>query len=111
MSFKKKNHSHFCDIYIINTNTVIQSHFDLGFHCFYLKITWTIHGIACHQRSGNPGYTSLSVMPMYLCLIFQTLKQPAPAVSSMTSSQSVITSVSYSKLCGRFPFIRGVSFR
>ncbi len=28
--------------------------FDLGFHCFYLKITWKIHGILCHKRSENP---------------------------------------------------------
>ncbi len=26
---------------------------DLGFHCFYLEITWKIHGILCHRRSGN----------------------------------------------------------
>ncbi len=28
--------------------------FDLEFHCFYMEITWKIHGILCHQRSGNP---------------------------------------------------------
>ncbi len=43
-----------CYIYIINTNTVIRSQTDLGFHCFYLDITWEIHGISCHQRRGNP---------------------------------------------------------
>ncbi len=37
-----------------NTNTVIQRQIDLGFHCFYLEITWNIHVILCHQRSGNP---------------------------------------------------------
>ncbi len=37
-----------------NKNSVIQSQINLGFHCFYLEITWKIHGIPCHQRSGSP---------------------------------------------------------
>ncbi len=50
----KKNLLHLRHIYIINTNTVIWSQIDLGFHCFSLEITWKIHGISHHQRSGNP---------------------------------------------------------
>ncbi len=30
------------------------SQIDLWFHCFYLEITWKIHGILYHHRSGNP---------------------------------------------------------
>ncbi len=37
----------------LSTQTLIQSQIDLGFHCFYLEITWKIHGILCHHRSGN----------------------------------------------------------
>ncbi len=48
----QKNHLHRCHIYIIN-KTLIQGQSDLGFHCFYLEITWKIHGILCHQRSKN----------------------------------------------------------
>ncbi len=48
---KKKN---LCHIYITNTKTMIQSQIDLGFHCIYLEITWKIHEIVCHLRSGNP---------------------------------------------------------
>ncbi len=54
--YKNNSDLHLCHIHIINTNTVIQRQIDLGFHCFYLEITWKIHGILCHQRSGNPGY-------------------------------------------------------
>ncbi len=53
MSFTKLFPLHLCHIYIINTNTVIHCQIDLDFHCFYLEITWKIHGILCHQRSGN----------------------------------------------------------
>ncbi len=45
--------SNLCHIYIINTNTVIQSQIDLRFHYFYLEITWKIHGISFHQKSAN----------------------------------------------------------
>ncbi len=44
-------------IYIISklsTSTLIHSKFNLRFNCFYLEITWKIHGISCHQRGGNP---------------------------------------------------------
>ncbi len=50
----KNNHLHLCHIYIISINTVIQSQINLGFDCFYFKITWKIHGILGQQRSGNP---------------------------------------------------------
>ncbi len=39
---------------ILNTTNVIRSQVDMAFHCFYLEITWKIHGISCHQRTGNP---------------------------------------------------------
>ncbi len=60
MLFTKTFYLHLSHIYIINTNTVIQSQIDLGFHCFYLEITWNIHGISCHQRGGNPVYYCFS---------------------------------------------------
>ncbi len=28
----------------LSTQTLIRSQIDLGFHCFYLEITWKIHG-------------------------------------------------------------------
>ncbi len=37
----------------MDTNTGIRSQINLGFHCFYLEITWKIHGNSCHQRGGN----------------------------------------------------------
>ncbi len=40
-------------IFIIST---LSTQIDLGFHCFYLEISWKIHGILCHQRGANPGY-------------------------------------------------------
>ncbi len=42
MSFTKINHLHICHIDIINSKTVIRIQIDLGFHCFYLEITWKI---------------------------------------------------------------------
>ncbi len=43
----------------LSTQTLIRSQIDLGFHCFYLEITWIIHGILCHKRSGNPASVSI----------------------------------------------------
>ncbi len=37
-----------------STQTLIRSQIDLEFHCFYLEITWKIHGILCHKTGGNP---------------------------------------------------------
>ncbi len=54
MSFTKIILIYFFVISTLSTQTLIQSYIDLGFHCFYLKITWKIHGILCHKRSGNP---------------------------------------------------------
>ncbi len=51
--YKIKSDLHLCRIYIINTNTVIESQIDLRFHCFYLEITWKIHGTLSYQRSEN----------------------------------------------------------
>ncbi len=38
----------------LSTQTLIRSQIILRFHCFFLEITWKIHGIMCHKRSGNP---------------------------------------------------------
>ncbi len=46
--YKNNSDLHLCNMYIINTNIVIRSQIDHGFHCFYLEITWKIHGILCH---------------------------------------------------------------
>ncbi len=54
MSFSKIIVIYFFVISTLSTQTLIQSQLDLGFHCFYLEITWKIHGILCHKRSGNP---------------------------------------------------------
>ncbi len=45
---------YFFVISALSTQILIQSQINLGFHCFYLEITWKIHGILCHKRSGNP---------------------------------------------------------
>ncbi len=54
MSFTKIILIYYFVISTLSTQTLIQSQIDLGFHCFYLEITWRIHGILCHKRSGNP---------------------------------------------------------
>ncbi len=58
MSFTKIILIYFFVISTLSTQTLIDlgfwSQIDLGFHCFYLEITWKIHGILCHKRSGNP---------------------------------------------------------
>ncbi len=44
-------------IYVIatlSTQTLIQSQINMRFHCYYLEITWKIHGILSHQKNGNP---------------------------------------------------------
>ncbi len=53
MSFTQKYDFNFV-ISTLSTQTLIQSQIDLGFHCFYLEITWKIYGILCRQRSKNP---------------------------------------------------------
>ncbi len=54
MSFTKIILIYFFVISTLSTQTLIWSQIDLGFHCFYLEITWKIYGILCHKRSGNP---------------------------------------------------------
>ncbi len=54
MSFTKIILISFFVISTLSTQTLIRGEIDLGFHCFYLEITWKIHGILCHKRSGNP---------------------------------------------------------
>ncbi len=39
---------------ICTFSTLVRSQTDLEFHCFYLEITWKIHGILCHKKSGSP---------------------------------------------------------
>ncbi len=46
---------HLCHIYIINTNTVIQSQIDLEFYWFYLD-NLENNGISCNDRSGKSWY-------------------------------------------------------
>ncbi len=56
MSFTEINLIYFFVISsTLSTQTLIRSQIDLGFHCFYLEITWKIHGILCYKRSVNPG--------------------------------------------------------
>ncbi len=45
MSFTKIIPIYFFVISTLSTQTLIRSQIDLGFHCFYLEITWKIHGI------------------------------------------------------------------
>ncbi len=67
MSFTTtKNLIYIFGISALLTQTLIQSQIDLGFHCFYLEITWKIHEILCHQRSGNPVATKTSYVTMFL---------------------------------------------
>ncbi len=55
MSFTKIILICFFVISTLSTQTLIRSQIDPGFYCFYLEITWKIHEILCHKRSGNPG--------------------------------------------------------
>ncbi len=57
MSFSKIILIYFFVISTLSTQTLIRSQIDLGFYCFYLEITWKIHGILCDKRSGNPVHT------------------------------------------------------
>ncbi len=50
MSFTKKESIYIFVISILSTKPLIQSQIGLGFHCFYLEITWKIHGILCRQN-------------------------------------------------------------
>ncbi len=54
MSFIKIILIYFFVISTLSTQTLIRSQINLGFHCFYLEITWKIYGILCQKRSGNP---------------------------------------------------------
>ncbi len=45
MSFTKIILIYFFVIFTLSTQTLIRSQIDLGFHCFYLDITWKIYGI------------------------------------------------------------------
>ncbi len=54
MSYAKIILLYFFVISTLWSQTLIRSQNDLGFHCFYLDITWKIHGILCQKRSGNP---------------------------------------------------------
>ncbi len=55
MTFTKIILIYFFVISTLSTQTVFRSKIYLGFHCFYMEITWKIHGSLCHKRSGNPG--------------------------------------------------------
>ncbi len=70
MSFTKIILIYFFIIFTLSTQTPIQSQIDLGFHCFYLEITWKIHGILCHKRSGNPAsvLTHLEIFITKICM-------------------------------------------
>ncbi len=75
-SFTNQIHLHLCHIDIINTNTVSnRRQIDLGFHCFYLEITWQIHVISCHQRSGNPDKGCLKVSHLLSILMKKFVKE------------------------------------
>ncbi len=56
MLFTKIILIYFFVISTLSTQTLIPSQIDIGFHCFYLEITWKIHRILCYKRSGNPVY-------------------------------------------------------
>ncbi len=56
ISFTKIIQIYFFVISTLSTQTLIRSQIDLGFHCFYLEITWKIHVILWHKRSGKLGY-------------------------------------------------------
>ncbi len=54
MSFTKIILIYLFVISTLSTQTLIRSQIDLEFHCFYMEITWKIHGILWYKRSGNP---------------------------------------------------------
>ncbi len=49
MSFTKKKIIYIFVISTLSRQTLIQRQINLEFHCFYLEITWKIHGILCQQ--------------------------------------------------------------
>ncbi len=53
MSFIKTILIYFFVISTLSTQTLIQSQIDLGLHCFYLEITWKIHGICVTREVGT----------------------------------------------------------
>ncbi len=65
MSFTKIFLIYFFVISTLSTQTLIWSQIDLGFHWFYLEITWKIHGILCHKRSGNPASVNSTFRDFY----------------------------------------------
>ncbi len=53
MSFTKIILIYFFVISTLSIQTLIRSQIGFEFHCFYLEITWKIHGMLCHKRSRN----------------------------------------------------------
>ncbi len=70
MSFTKIILIYFFVISTLSTLTLIWNQIDLEFHCFYLEITWKIHGILCHKRSGNPAsvLTHFNIFITKICM-------------------------------------------
>ncbi len=70
ISFTKIILIYFFVIFTLSTQTLIQSQIDIGFHCFTMEITWKIHGILCHKRSGNPAsvLTHFKIFIMKICM-------------------------------------------
>ncbi len=54
MSFTKIILIYFFVISTLSTQTLIRNQIDFGFHCFYLEITWKIHGILCFTEKWEP---------------------------------------------------------
>ncbi len=84
MSFTKIILIYFFVISILSTQTLIRSQIDLGFHSFYLEITWKILESLCHKRSGNPA-SVLTYFEIFITNIYmkvpgiwhtKTLKKP-----------------------------------
>ncbi len=59
---------HLCHIYITNTNIVILSQIALEFLCFYLEITWKIHGISSPEK-WEPSITTQSNKGKHYCRV------------------------------------------
>ncbi len=70
MSFTKIILIYFFVISTLSTHILIRSQIDLGFQCFYLEITWKIHGILYHKRSGNPAFvlTHFEIFITKICM-------------------------------------------
>ncbi len=70
VSFTKIILIYFFVMSTLSAQTLVRSQINLWFHCFYLVITWKMHWILCHKRSGNPAsvLTHFEIFIIKICM-------------------------------------------